>query len=191
VRNNDGVSRDPEVGLMIKAARGDETAFEQLVDRSQDALVQYLTRLCGRPALAEDLAQDTYVKLYAKRRRYRPLARFRTFLYRIAHNLWIDYLRKHRLSASSLDEMRSGSEIPDRKGIGAEIAVIQSDLMRAVDRLPLGQRQVLLLHLIEGLNYAEISGALEIPRGTVKSRMYHAVRKLRAVYESEVGHERP
>ncbi len=171
---------------MCRASRGDDTAFEALVDRCQAGLIQFFVMLSHNPSLGEDLAQEVFIRLYKNRHGYRPEARFKTYLYRIARNLWTDHLRRQPKQGRdlSLDAVNDrgaslghmlAAESPD------PLPVDRKTLYLAVLRLSRQQREVLLLSLLEDLSYPEIAAVLSIPVGTVKSRVYHAVRKLRTI----------
>lgn len=178
---------------MLACARGDHAAFEQLVIRCQDGLIQFFTMLSKNHALAEDLAQEVFVRLYRSRTAYRHQGRFKTYLYRIARNLWTDHLRRENPRCRDLS-----LDAPDRHGNplsgtlaaeprrGPPSGKQNKALVQALLRLPRQQREVLLLSLIEEMTYPEIAAVLEIPAGTVKSRMHHAVRKLRALLKNKI-----
>ncbi|QTD48992.1 RNA polymerase sigma factor [Sulfidibacter corallicola] len=169
---------------MTKAARGDDSAFAALVDRCQAGLIQYLTLMCGDPPEAEDLAQEVFVRLYRRRAHYEPVAKLKTYLYHIARNLLKDrYRRKHRRGADI------SLEAPDPQGVALSEKLVgdrpdphhleKLSLYDLIGKLPEGQRDVLLLNSVEQLTYPEIAQILEIPIGTVKTRMFFAVRKCR------------
>ena len=175
---------------MKRAADGDDAAFEDLVDRCQAGLIQFFTVLSRNRADGEDLAQEAFIRLYRARRAYRAQARFRTYLYRIAQNLWTDYLRrkKTRIGESPLDDRnRQGPPEPGSASANREPTVsvkTRKELYNAVLALSEEQRMVLLLNLVEDLTYPQIAETLSIPVGTAKSRMHHALRKLQALLKS-------
>ena len=112
---------DPE--LMAEFAEGDETAFDMLVKRHQVGLLNFFHRLVWQHALAEDLSQEVFLKLYTHRKDYEPRAKFTTYLYRIARNCWIDYLRRTKTERKnvSLDSQDDeGRSLGDRVAIGVE-----------------------------------------------------------------------
>lgn len=182
--------------LMQCAQTGDEVAFAQLVRRYEVPLFQYLYRLSGNAADAEDLFQETFLRVYKHRARFRRGSPFRPWVYQIATNACRDRLRwRKRKAEVSLDAplhpaepggvtlgdaLPSGGADPEAQARAAETA---ARLQQAVAGLSLKHRAVFLMARYEGLSYAEISGALRIPVGTVKSRMNKAVQHLMAELE--------
>ena len=172
---------------MRATATGDMAAFETLVKRHQAPLLRFFVRMGADHALAEDCAQEVLVRVYRARERYEPRARFTTWLYRIGRNFWIDHVRSRRAQprALSLDApVASADDTPLRDAVpqpGNALAgrELREELERAMAALPEEQRLVLVLGLVQALPYAEVSEILEIPVGTVKSRMHAAVGKLR------------
>jgi RNA polymerase sigma-70 factor (ECF subfamily) len=165
----------------------DEAAFELLARRWRQAVWRLCARMTQDPHRAEDLAQEAFLRLYAHRRRYRPEARFSTFLWRIALNLCRDEYRRIQRrqelnlaeppleSPASLQNSGSPTLSPDESAIAGEEA---EQVRRAVARLSESQRAVLVLRHYEGLKFREIAQVLEIPEGTVKSRMAEALVQL-------------
>lgn len=186
------IADDPEaqaeLALMARVRDGDREALAELVRRYQDELVGFFFRLGNDQLASEELAQDVFVRLYAARARWQPSARLRTWLYRIAHNLWIDRLRRRRPEASLDAEL--GADGPRWRDLlpappapdpdaAEHRAYVRQRLQAALARLSEGQRAVFVLACDQGLPYAEIAEILGIPEGTVKSRMHYAVRVLR------------
>lgn len=186
------IAQDPqaqaELALMARVRDGDREAVIGIVERYQDELIGFFYHLSWDQLTAEELAQDVFVRLYNARERWQPTARLRTWLYRIAHNLWIDRLRRRR-SLVSLDAERGDEGLrlsdaiaarpepdPDARERDAEI---RDRVRSALAELPDGQREVFILANDQGLKYHDIAAILGIPEGTVKSRMHHAVRFLR------------
>ena len=169
---------------MLRAARGDEEAFARLVERHQRPLLNFFLR-SGASDESEDLVQKTFVRLYRYRDRYQPVARFITFLYHLARNVWIDetraLARKHRLHNALREEERERSTPGGSTPSGAAM-----DAATALATLSPKLRDVVVLHIYQGLRYHEIADVLEIPEGTVKSRMNLAMKALRqALHENE------
>jgi RNA polymerase sigma factor (sigma-70 family) len=173
---------DPDVALMLEVADGSATGFTALVHRHQNPLVNFFARM-GASSDCEDLVQETFVRLYRYRRRYKPAARFTTFLYHLARNVWADRGRKivrlERLAAEFQNEVEiAGQRSPERSGEAVDIEA-------ALDRLSPKLREVIVLNIYQGLRYQEVADVLEIPLGTVKSRISLALAGLK-----EILHER-
>lgn len=180
---------DSDTRLMERIRDGDEDAVSELVERFQNELVGFFFHLCWDQLVAEELTQDVFVNVYRSRSRYQPTARVRTYLYRIAHNLWIDHVRRqrHHLSLDAgmgdrslrlVDVLKSapGAD-PDSP---SRDEIIRQRVQESLDTLPEGQREVFVLANNHGMKYHDISEVLGIPEGTVKSRMHNAVCALRA-----------
>jgi len=170
-------SDDPEQHLMVAVRSGVDGSVEALVGRFQDELVGFFYHQCWDQGVAEELAQDVFVNAYRARERWVPSARVRTWLYRIAHNRWIDHLRRQRPHRSLSDIAVDDLEAPMQSL--AMDGSVRERLQAAVAALPDGQRVVVGLVVDGQLPYAEVARVLAIPEGTVKSRMFHAVRQLR------------
>ncbi len=180
---------DEDGRLMACAAKGDDTAFEELVDRCQDGVIQYFKMLCRDSHIAEDLAQEAFIKLYTSRNRYRRTAKFKTFFYRIAYHTWVDYGRRHRATLVSLTEVSELTAPQVKEPLFEQDTLLSAEILDAVVRLPEKQKQVLLLHLLDDFTHADIAKTLSIPRGTVKSRMHHALQSLRSTLKTDEHHE--
>jgi RNA polymerase sigma-70 factor (ECF subfamily) len=173
--------------LMLRYARGDLRAFEKLYRRYRRPLYRYLSRQTRNPESANDLFQEVWSKLIASRERYEPRAKFRTFLYRIAHNSFIDHCRRNTVR----NEMRAeapGDEdwgcllpAPDEDRPDMRLQALQT-VMRfraALAELPAEQRDVFLLYEESGLSLEEIAVVTGVGMETAKSRLRYAVGKLR------------
>jgi RNA polymerase sigma-70 factor (ECF subfamily) len=171
-------AQDGDAALMIAVARGSESAFTALVRGHQKSLLNFFARM-GAPFDCEDLVQETFVRLFRYRERYQPAARFTTFLYHIARNVWADRGRKivrlERLAADFRNEVEIASQrAPERPGDTVDIEA-------ALDRLSPKLREVIVLNIYQGLRYQEVADVLEIPLGTVKSRINLALRALKEI----------
>ncbi len=178
--------------LMVAFQEGDQEAFALLYDRHTRALINFFYKMCYDRALAEDLTQDTFLKLLRYRGKYRPEASFKTFLYTVAKNLWID---RHRSQKAAPKTVSADVRVQEDGATLGELveAVTDSPVQRLRDReaaelvrralldLPEAQRLVFVMAEAQGLRYREISEILEIPIGTVKSRMNAAVTTLRGL----------
>ena len=179
--------------LMRKLAAGDADALALLVRRHQEVVVNLFRRLGARRDDAEDCAQETFLRLYLYRDRYRPTDRrnggtsevpFRGFLFTLARHAWLDHARKARRRPTvRLDAVREGYE-PTVGDCRTEIDR-RLDLDAALSRLPEPHAWVVGLSVYAGLSQDEIARLLEIPVGTVKSRMHYGLRKLREAMHVE------
>lgn len=171
-----------------RAASGPE-ALGELVRRYQDPLLGYLAKFLGDPRLAEDLAQEAFMRVYAKSATYRPGPKFTTWLYTIATNLARDthkYARRHPagpLASSALD-VRSSEPDPESAALRRER---EERVRRALDALPEETREVLLLRDVQGLSYEEIAQVQGTPVGTAKSRVSRARMAFKDVYAAHGG----
>ena len=166
---------DRETELMLRVKVGDQAAFAELYGLYQKPLVNYLFRLCFNRSLSEDLLQETFLRIWKAAATYEPTAKVSTYVFRIAHNLFLNEAAKRREMAleGADNEMRAdpASDLGRRE--------IQGAVKKAIEGLPDGEREVLLLSEYNGFKYAEISEILSIPVGTVKSRMFSAMQRLR------------
>ena len=179
---------DSDQIIMERIRDGDQQAVADLVRRFQHELLGFFYHQCWDQLIAEELTQDVFVNVYRSRARYQPTAKVRTYLYRIAHNLWIDHIRrqKHHMSIDAEMGERSlkladilkapGSPDPEEESRDNEI---RTRLQESLEGLPEGQREVFVLANNHGMKYQDIAEVLGIPEGTVKSRMHNAVRALR------------
>ena len=170
-----------------RARDGDDAAFATLVDKYSRAMVDYCRRLVGDAVAAEDLAQETFVKLYLALPSFelgRPLP---PFLYRIAHNHCLDYLRKKKTPTVSLtvEDEESGEEtvldVADSRLAPDELAgraEVQAAIDAALAAMPPTYRGALIMRYREGLSYEDIAAALALPLGTVKAHIHRGRQKL-------------
>lgn len=170
--------------LMEEIVKGSEAAFATLVQRYQSRIVNIVYRLIGDRDRAQEIAQETFLRVYIHRERYRPSGKFSTWLYTIAMNLGKNEIRRRVRSRGvvSLDKMveaagDSGGFVAD-PGPGPERQYRRRDLERkvadAVGRLPRKFREVIVLRDMQQLSYEEIGEILRIPGGTVRSRINRA-----------------
>jgi RNA polymerase sigma-70 factor (ECF subfamily) len=185
-----------EGDLLERFRLGDKAAFTAIVGRYQDSLVRFFFRLCWDRDRAEDFAQDVFLKLLRGARNYRPQGKLSTYLFKIATNRWIDYYRslQPRPKLRSLDQPFFEDEDPLADRVPAEAgdpaAASEGDeerveLRRALHKLSLPHRLVFELAVHQSLPYSEIAAMLDIPEGTVKSRMHNSVKTLRRLIEED------
>ncbi|MGE0434149.1 MAG: RNA polymerase sigma factor [Planctomycetota bacterium] len=182
-----------DVDLMLAVRDGNTDAFAWIVARHHDRLVRFFWRNMSDRSLAEDFTQEVLIKLYRAAERYTPQARFTTFLYRIATNYLIDHYRSAAVRPTSLslyggapgdpdgesrlvDNLESRPSAPEEGMLRSEM---EERIQRAVAQLPSEQRLVFTMSEIDGMKYQDIAEALDIPLGTVKSRMHTAFQRLR------------
>lgn len=172
--------RPADSALMLRYRDGDVAAFEILYRRHNDALYRYLLRLCRNHAAAEDIFQEAWSKIIKARETYRPTAKFTTFLYHVAHNCFIDYLRRNKRHGNTADvDPDSQPDNREQPEHIAERSLARRRLEAALESLPDEQRDVFLLHEEAGLNLDQIAAVVDCKRETAKSRLRYAVRKLR------------
>ena len=180
--DDDAPLPNPDVALMLETAAGSETAFSELVRRHQNSLLNFFIRM-GASSDSEDLVQETFVRVFRYRRQYKPVAGFTAFLYHIARNVWADrgrkLVRRERLMAAceaeaSIALQAAGSASDDGPDVAAGLAKLSPKL-----------REVIVLNIYQGLRYQEIADALEIPLGTVKSRINLAITALREILHED------
>ena len=173
---------DPSVQLMLEVAGGSEPAFVELIHRHQSGLLNFFVRM-GAYNDAEDLVQETCVRLYKARATYRPSAKFTTFLYVVARHVWADRGRKSMRRQRVQESLKVDAEISGGTAPGIRPEGI--DVQQALGKLSPKLREVLVLNVYQGLRYRDIADVLGIPLGTVKSRINLALEGLRAVFHEK------
>ena len=186
---------------MEAVGRDEPGAFETLVARYQARVRGSVTRILGRREHADDLAQETFLRLFRARHRYRPTARFETYLHRIVLNLCLNHIESQKrrrtlsLGVPTLDEDGPPADPPDPSP-REPLAVLQRDerarlLRTALDELPETQRQAVLMARFENLSQAEIADVLGISVQAVKSLLWRARDNLRRRLAPILGEEAP
>jgi len=163
--------------LMELVARGDDKAFEELITRYQQTVLNLAFRFLGDEQEAKDAAQETFLRLLQAAERYQPTTQFKPFVLRITKNLCIDYIRKRKPVY-----LAEPPDYRDRTDPHAELELAQlgAILRKAVVALPENQRMALLLNHFEGLRYAEVAEIMETSVAAVESLLVRAKRTLRA-----------
>jgi len=171
------ISQTNETELVTSAQNGDRNAFSELVRSHAQGVMNVVYRMCGNMQVAEDAAQETFIQAWLQLPSYRQKSSLRNWLYRIAVNAAIDMLRKEkRIFPNAVEDLRlmDSNPGPETQFVSAE----QAELVQgAITTLPEASRAVLILREFEGLSYKAIADALDIPVGTVMSRLNYA-RKL-------------
>ena len=174
--------------LMKMFQNGDEGAYNQLVNKYQERILNYIINFTGDYESAQDLVQDTFVKVYIKKQSYREIAKFSTWLYTIAGNLAKTELRKikrrktYSVSALSKDDKEFVLKLPEKDTVEPTDQYGQSEFMqKALLELDDDFRNIIILREIQGTSYEIISKILKLPLGTVKSRLNRGKLKLRDI----------
>ena len=167
--------------LMLRVGQGDRGAFDEIVRRYTRKMINLAYQITSDRDLAEDIAQETFLRAYKSAARYTEIARFSTWLYTIAINLCRNELRRRKFKPYSLEEMAEREdEGKMRIDIADETHMPDTDLerreitahvRRAISMVPSKFRVALVLRDIQGLSYEEVVGILGLPEGTVKSRI--------------------
>jgi RNA polymerase sigma-70 factor (ECF subfamily) len=170
--------------LFSQVQRGDMHAFDMIVSRYKTRLYNCIFRLVGNPEMAEDLVQETFLRVYRNRNNYQATSNFSTWIYTIALNLARSELRKRKRrqffslnSSANEDSNTEGFDLPDPGADPAEY-LEQTELGKAIGhaikQLPIKYRMVIVLRDIEELSYEQISEIMHCPTGTIKSRVNRA-----------------
>ena len=183
-----------DASLIAATLAGDTAAFGRLVQQYQDRLYNSLLRVLGSADDAADIAQDAFVQAYVKLDSFRGGSAFYTWLYRIAFNLAMSQRRRQH-NAASLDQMKSliGSEPMDGQPTAdaGVLAQERADLVHAaLGELSMEHRQILVLREIDGCRYDEIAEILDLPVGTVRSRLFRARLEMRDLLAPRLHVER-
>jgi RNA polymerase sigma-70 factor, ECF subfamily len=168
--------------LIACSLAGDQNAFAILVHRYQRLIISIVYRMTGQPQLAEDLAQEAFIKAWVNLPRFRGDSSFRSWLGRIATNLTIDHLRRSKPEVELMDHWSTREDSPQASALQAEL---RQQVRDAVLELPIQSRAALVLREYEGLSYKEIAEMLDIPMGTVMSRLNYARTRLRDMLKPE------
>ncbi len=196
-KNSDQVSDEK---LIARFQQGDVQAFDTLVRRYKDQLLNYVYRFVGNRVEAEDVVQETFLRVYKNKHYYKEIAKFSTWVYTIAGNLAKTELRKRKrrklFSVSNFVNEDRDYDIPDgERSPEQEVdGAIQDEIIqKAIDKLPAKFKEVILLRDVQGFAYEEIGEILNIPLGTVKSRVNRGRLKLqedlRFLVEDETSNE--
>jgi RNA polymerase sigma-70 factor (ECF subfamily) len=174
--------------LMLRVRDGDAQSFSLLLAKHRGPVIHFLYRMIQNQAVAEELAQEVFLRVYRSRASYEPTAKFTTWLFRIASHVALNHIRdgKHERHQESLDG--EGTE-----GIGRQVAsrapTVEQEMVResrlaevrrTVELLPAKQRAAVLMHKYQEMDYAQIAAALECSESAVKSLLFRAYETLRA-----------
>ena len=181
---------DSDLELMLRVRSGDAESFEVLLSRHRKPLISYFCRMVRDQALAEDLAQEVFLRVYLARERYQPEARFTTWLYRIATNLALNAIRDRRDTERGADapydeddQLESPVARIADSGPSVEQSLMRRDrertIRQAVRALPDNQRAAVILHKYQEVDYRQIAKILGVSESAVKSLLFRAYETLR------------
>jgi RNA polymerase sigma-70 factor, ECF subfamily len=180
-------ARDPDAALMVRVCGGHEPSFETLLGRHRGQVVNHLYRLVRNRAIAEELAQDVFLRVYRFRNRYQPEAKFSTWLFRITTNVALNWRRDTRRESAHL---RLDAAVHDTRRIQVLDQTLRPDqqllaeyrakeIRDAIESLPSKQLAAVLMHKYEGMDYAAIAEALDCSIPALKSLLFRAYNEAR------------
>jgi RNA polymerase sigma-70 factor (ECF subfamily) len=193
------MNTDPDMQLMLAFQAGNQRAFQDLFDKYKKRVINYCFRFCGHRTVAEELAQETFLKVYKAARHYRPKARFSTWLFKIATNVCLNEIRRpaYRNRLESLDQMvenAAGSAAEKQDGFQQHnpddllVSKEQQQMVRqALDRLPDKQRAALLLRVEGEFSYAEIGQQINRSENHVKTLIHRGRKQLKMALAAYFG----
>jgi len=176
--------------IMLRVREGDDAAFDLLVHKYHKPIIHFMFRMVHNQAVAEELAQEVFLRVYRSRQTYRAEARFTTWLYRIATNLGVNHARdtKHERAAQNIYLDQPDPETGTTPDVADTKATIEQDLVRDermeairqhVMALPQRQRTAVLMHKYQGLDYKQIGEILKLSESATKSLLFRAYQTLR------------
>jgi RNA polymerase sigma-70 factor, ECF subfamily len=179
-----------DAAIMLELRAGNMAGFDYLVQKYRKPIIHFMYRMVHNQAVAEELAQEVFLRVYRSRETYRAEARFSTWLYRIATNLAVNHARdtRHERNASTvyLDQVDAETgTTPDvaDDDPGAESAMLRRERLDAIRQhvlaLPARQRMAVLMHKYEGLDYKQIGDVLKLSESATKSLLFRAYQTLR------------
>jgi RNA polymerase sigma-70 factor, ECF subfamily len=178
------LERDAE--LMLRVRDGDQASFGLLLERHRSPVIHFVYRMVQNQAVAEELAQEAFLRVYKSRLSYEPTAKFTTWLFRIASHLALNWIRdgRNEKRQASLDESPDGTarQVPDRGRTVEQELVYQAKLRevrQAIEALPSKQKAAVMMHKYEEMGYAQIADVLSCSESAVKSLLFRAYESLR------------
>jgi RNA polymerase sigma-70 factor, ECF subfamily len=179
---------DYDAELMLRVKGGDEASFGVLLEKHRNPVIHFLYRMVQNRAVAEELAQEVFLRVYRSRASYEPTAKFTTWLFRIATHLALNSLRdrKNERNQESLDDAYEDQpvrQVSDRQPNIEQAMLYQArlaDVKKAIQTLPEKQRAAVLMHKYQEMEYSQIARALNCSESAVKSLLFRAYETLRA-----------
>jgi RNA polymerase sigma-70 factor, ECF subfamily len=180
--------RDCDAELMLRVRDGDPGSFESLIEKHRGPMIHFLHRMVQNDAVAEELTQEVFLRVFKSRGSYQPSAKFTTWLFRIGTHLALNWIRdgRHEKSQTSLDnETTDGGsrQVPDRRRSVEQEMLYQAKLRevrQAIHCLPAKQRAAVMMHKYEDMEYAQIASVIGCTESAVKSLLFRAYEALRA-----------
>ncbi len=180
-------ARDRDSELMLRVRDGDQGSFELLLEKHRGPMIHFLHRMVRNDAVAEELSQEVFLRVYKSRENYEPSAKFTTWLFRIGTHLALNWIRdgRNEKSQTSLDkETADGAsrQVPDRRRTIEQELLYQAKLgevRRAIHSLPAKQRAAVMMHKYEEMEYARIARVIGCSEAAVKSLLFRAYEALR------------
>jgi RNA polymerase sigma-70 factor (ECF subfamily) len=181
-------ARDRDSELMVRVRDGDQGSFELLLEKHRGPMIRFLHRMVQNDAVAEELSQEVFLRVYKSRESYEPSAKFTTWLFRIGTHLALNWIRdgRNEKSQTSLDkEMAEGAgrQVADRRRTVEQELLYQAKLRevrQAIHSLPAKQRAAVMMHKYEEMEYTQIAGVIGCTESAVKSLLFRAYEALRA-----------
>jgi RNA polymerase sigma-70 factor, ECF subfamily len=172
--------------LVERCRRGDEGAFQELVDQYKDLVFALIGRTTLDRSRAEELAQDVFLRVHRGLPYFRGEARLSTWIYRIVANVCVQERQARRALAEPLDARRDAREIASARDRQFSDFELRDRLEKAIARLPANQRLLIAAHYLQGVQYEDLAEAMGLPLGTVKTHLHRAKRQLRRLLETEL-----
>ena len=176
--------------IMLRVGEGDDVGFNFLIEKYRKPIINFMYRMVHNQAVAEELAQEVFLRVYRSRQTYRAEAKFTTWLYRIATNLGVNHARdtKHERAAQTIyldqpdPETGTTPDVADARPV-VEEELLKDERMQAIRKhvmaLPERQRTAVLMHKYQGLDYKEIGAVLRLSESATKSLLFRAYQTLR------------
>ena len=172
--------------LVERCRRGDEAAFQELIDRYKDLVFALIARTVQDRSRAEDLAQDVFLRIHRGLPYFRGEARLSTWLYRIVANVCVQDRARPAAPVSLDDDRARGRVIPSASDRQFGDLELRDRLEKAIARLPANYRLLIAAHYLDGVRYEDLAEAMQLPLGTVKTQLFRAKQQLRQLLETEL-----
>jgi len=184
-----GAVSDAEV--MLRVREGDDAAFDYLVQKYRRPIIGFMYRMAHNPAIAEELAQEVFLRVYRSRANYEPSAKFSTWLYRIATNLGVNHARdtRHERAENTVNLDEPDTETGQTLDLADKTPTVEEEILRRerlaairqkIEALPERQRMAVLMHKYQQMDYRQIAEVLKLSESATKSLLFRAYEALRA-----------